>query len=227
MVRRGLKDAHNHAPWFAPRKPSKRRARCPPVRVVGFTGLPGSGKSFAAEVARVLGVPVVRMGDCVWDEVRARSLPLTDEHVGRVAHEMRERHGPAVWAQRTLEKVRKLGAEQVAIDGIRSMAEVECFRAALGADFILVAIHASPATRHARLLTRAREDEAASEAAARERDRREMAWGLGEVMALADVLIVNEGVHEVAFRGEVERLLTARWRAGPRSPASARGDEGR
>jgi dephospho-CoA kinase len=112
-----------------------------------------------------------------------------------------------VWAERTLEKVRKLQAERVAIDGVRSMAEVGVFRAALGGDFVLVAVHASPRVRHARLLARGREDEAASEAAARERDRRELAWGVGEVVALADVLLLNEGRDEAAFRAEVARVL--------------------
>ena len=177
------------------------------MRVFGFTGMPGAGKSVAAAVARDLGIPVVRMGDCVWEEVRARGLPLVDEVVGGVAHEMRERHGPGIWAQRTLEKVRKMGAEKVCIDGVRSMPEVEVFRDALGHDFHLVALHASTRTRHGRLLRRGREDEAASEEAARARDRRELAWGIGEVIALADVVLLNEGHDEAAFRDQVTRLL--------------------
>jgi dephospho-CoA kinase len=180
------------------------------VRVIGVTGMPGSGKSVAAEVARRLGVPVVRMGDCVWEEVRARGLPLVDEVVGGVAHEMRERHGPGVWAERTLEKVRKLNAETVLIDGIRSMHEVEVFHGGLGRDFVLVAIQASPEVRHARLLARGRADEAASEEAARARDRRELAWGVGEVIALADTVLLNQGTDPAPFRREVERLLRGR-----------------
>jgi dephospho-CoA kinase len=180
------------------------------VRVVGFTGMPGSGKSVAAEVARGLRVPVVRMGDCVWDEVKSRGLPLTDEHVGMVAHEMRMLHGPGIWAERTLEKVRKLGADQVCIDGVRSMAEVAVFHHGLGRDFVLVAIMASPATRHHRLLARQREDEAQGEAALTARDSRELGWGIGDVIALADVVLVNEGVDEPQFREQVARLLGAR-----------------
>jgi dephospho-CoA kinase len=180
------------------------------VRVLGFTGMPGAGKTIAADVARGLGIPVVRMGDCVWEEVRARGLPLVDEVVGGVAHEMRERFGAGIWAQRTLEKLQKLGAEKVAIDGVRSSAEVQVFRSALGQDFTLVALHASPRTRHHRLLARAREDEASSEEAAQARDRRELAWGIGEVIALADVVLVNEGRDEAAFRRAVELLLGAR-----------------
>jgi dephospho-CoA kinase len=177
------------------------------VRVVGFTGMPGSGKTLAAEAAGHLGIPVVRMGDCVWEEVRARGLPLSDEHVGRVAHEMRQLHGAGIWAERTLEKVRKLNVAKVAIDGVRSMAEVRAFQAALGSDFVLVALHASPTMRHRRLLARGREDEAASEAAARERDQRELAWGIGEVIALADVVLLNERPDERGFRAQVEALL--------------------
>lgn len=172
--------------------------------------MPGAGKSVAAAVARNLGIPVVRMGDCVWDEVKARGLPLVDEVVGGVAHEMRERHGPGIWAERTLEKVRKLGAEQVVIDGVRSMAEVDVFHQGLGRDFVLVALHASPATRHPRLLARRREDEASSEEGAKARDRRELAWGIGEVIALADMMLLNEGHDEAQFKRDVERLLRAR-----------------
>jgi dephospho-CoA kinase len=180
------------------------------VRVVGFTGMPGSGKSVAAAVAKGLGIPVVRMGDCIWEEVQSRGLPLVDEVVGGVAHEMRERHGPGIWAQRTLEKVRKLGAAQVCIDGIRSMHEVHVFHEALGRDFVLVALVASPRTRHQRLLARGREDEASSDEAAQARDRRELGWGIGEVIALADVVLVNEGRDESSFRSAVEALLRQR-----------------
>jgi dephospho-CoA kinase len=180
------------------------------VRVVGFTGMPGSGKSAAADVAREAGIPVVRMGDRVWDEVRERKLPLTDEMVGNVAHEMRMLHGPGIWAQRTLGKIRALGAPQVCIDGIRSLAEVSVFHEALGPEFVLVAIHASPATRHARLLVRKREDEALTATALQARDSRELAWGIGEVIALADTVLVNEGEDEAAFRAQVLRVLRAR-----------------
>lgn len=184
---------------------------CPHVRVVGFTGMPGSGKSVAAQAARDLGIPVVRMGDCIWEEVRSRGLPLVDEVVGGVAHEMRERHGPGIWAERTLEKVRKLGADTVVIDGVRSMSEVDVFHRGLGSDFTLVALHASPRTRHARLLQRRREDEAATHDAVVARDRRELGWGIGEVIALADVVMVNDGRKtEAQFRDEVLALLQGR-----------------
>jgi dephospho-CoA kinase len=176
------------------------------MRAVALTGMPGAGKSLAVEVAAGLGIPVVRMGDAVWEEVGARGLPLTNEHVGKVASEMRERHGPGVWAERTIERIRKLNPPQVVIDGVRSLAEVEVFRARLGADFLLVAIHAAPRTRLKRLLARHRADDVKSEEEFRARDARELAWGIGSVIALADVVVENEGAPE-RLQGAVRAIL--------------------
>lgn len=176
------------------------------MRVVGFAGMPGAGKSVAAEAARGLGIPVLRMGDAVWEEAHARGLALTAENVLRVADAMRREHGPSVWAARTLAKLRGLKAEKAAVDGVRSLAEADTFRAALP-DFLLAAVVASPATRHRRLLARPREDGLTSLEAARERDRRELEWGIGEAIAMADVTLVNEDLEEPAFRALVEALL--------------------
>ena len=163
------------------------------VRAVAFTGMPGSGKSVAVDVARRMGLPVFRMGDVVWEEVRARGLGLAEGSVGRVANEMREQHGPGIWADRTLERIRKTDAPLVVIDGVRSPAEIDAFRAALGHDFHLVALHASQDTRLERLLARHREDDVKDPEQFHGRDDRELAWGLGRAIALADAMIVNEG----------------------------------
>ena len=59
------------------------------MNVYGFVGLPGSGKSEAAAVARDLGIPVVTMGDVIRQECRDRGLDPATEH-GRVAQALRE-----------------------------------------------------------------------------------------------------------------------------------------
>src|SRR5688572_2957844 len=81
------------------------------VRVVGFTGMPGSGKSEAMEVAKARGHPVVRMGDLIWEEVDRQGLPRDARHVGQVANGMRETHGKDVWAKRTAERVRQVAGD--------------------------------------------------------------------------------------------------------------------
>jgi dephospho-CoA kinase len=178
------------------------------VKVVGITGMPGSGKSEAVAVARDRGIPVVRMGDLVWEEVDRQGLPRDAAHVGQVADAMRKQHGDDVWALRTVERVRAEARRggMVVIDGIRSNHEVEVFQRELGADFLLVAIHTDPGERHARLTRRARADDPTASSAHLERDQREMAWGIARTIVLADEMIVNDATLD-AFRAEVAGLL--------------------
>ncbi|MFQ5920343.1 MAG: dephospho-CoA kinase, partial [Thermoplasmata archaeon] len=71
---------------------------------------------------------------------------------------------------------------------------------------VLVAVHASQTTRYRRIAERARQDDITSEAAFQTRDRRELRWGLGGVIALADEVVVNEG-DLAEFRAQVGAIL--------------------
>lgn len=167
--------------------------------------MPGSGKTAAVKVAADRGIQVLRMGDSVWDEVKRRDLPLEAKVVGRIADEMRESHGPDVWARRTLEKV-DLDAKLVVIDGLRSLAELRVFKNALGQDFVLVHILCPTEVRMQRVMGRGREDDTLTEEAFHERDERELGWGLGEVLEEAEVVISNTGT-EQELRMNVAYLL--------------------
>ncbi len=176
------------------------------IKVVAFAGMPGSGKTAAVKVAADRGVQVLRMGDAVWDEVKRQGLPLDAKVVGQVADEMRRTHGPDIWARRTLRKV-DVDAKLVVIDGLRSMAELQVFKNALGEDFILVHIHCPTGVRLERIKARGREDDTATEEAFRARDERELSWGLGQVLEEADVVISNTGT-EQELRINVAYLLS-------------------
>ncbi len=180
------------------------------VKVVGVTGMPGSGKSEAMQVATARGYPVVRMGDMIWEEVDRQGLPRDSANVGKVANAMRESEGPDVWALRTIDRVRTLGASHIVlIDGVRSNHEVEVFRRELGDDFVLVAVHTDARHRFDRLTNRARDDDptgADADVGHKARDEREMAWGIARTIALADEMIVNDDTLEI-FKGRVAALL--------------------
>lgn len=162
------------------------------MRVLAFTGMPGAGKSVAVEVAQKRNVPVLRMGDFIWEEVRRRNLALNSEHVAKVAMEMRTDFGPGVWAEKTVDRLQTLKPPIAVIDGVRSEAELEVFRHRLGHDFTLLAVHASQPTRMRRLLSRGREDDVKDEGEFIARDERELDWGIGRVIALADIMLLNE-----------------------------------
>ena len=173
------------------------------VRVVCLTGMPGCGKEEALAVAQTLGFSVVRMGDVVREEALLRGLPITDATVGGMANAERQVHGMGIWAERTLPRIQ---GERVLVDGLRGRAELEIFREAFGADLSVVAVHASPKTRHERMMRRRRTDDAATIEAFHARDLRELSWGLGDVIATADVMLVNEGTLE-DFRRQARAAL--------------------
>jgi len=161
-------------------------------KVVGVAGMPGAGKSLAVKIAKERGYAVIVMGDEVREEARRRGVEATPENMGKIMLELREKEGAEAVAKRCLPKIERAEQAMVLVEGIRSLEEVEAFRRKLG-NFHLIAIHASPETRFKRLFHRARSDDPESRKTFVERDMRELAVGLGKVIALADYMIVNEG----------------------------------
>jgi dephospho-CoA kinase len=177
------------------------------MKIIAFTGMPCSGKSEAVQIAKNMGINVFRMGDMVWEEVKNRELPLDDKHVGAIADQMRKKFGKDIWAKKTLEKILKNKiSKHVVIDGIRNTEEMETFKKKLGEDFILIAITASDKTRRERFLKRGREDDSKDIQNLIDRDKRELGWGLGSVIASADIVIPNEGSLK-DFRIEMTKIF--------------------
>ncbi len=156
--------------------------------------MPGSGKG---EVVRVLGeqedLPVVRMGDVVWDYVKKAGLPLESEVVGPFANSEREKFGNDIWARRCVERVKEVMVTDVIIDGVRTPNEITVFRSEFGTGLVIVCVRTSRDTRLERILSRGREDDSPTEENFNVRDERELSWGLGEVIDMADHIIDNEG----------------------------------
>lgn len=172
------------------------------MKIIGLTGMPGSGKGIFVETAKKKGWDVVRMGDTVWDFVKKKGLKINDENVGRVANEERKKIGYGIWAERTLPFIKN---KKTVIDGIRSVEEVNVFRKHFQ-DFTLISIHSSPETRYRRIMSRKRIDDTFSKEKFDERDKRELSWGIGNVIALSDIVIINErGIDD--FKVKVEEIL--------------------
>ena len=85
------------------------------------------------------------------------------------------------------------------------MDEVRAYRS-LGEDIVILGISAPPSARYERLVRRGREDAPRSIDEFDARDSREMGWGLAEVLALADVMIVNDSDLETFRIAAAERL---------------------
>lgn len=196
------------------------------VLVIGIVGLHGSGKTEVAKAIADLGIPSVRMGDVVWGEIKRRGQTITEASVAAVANELREREGLGAIAKRCIPLIRASGKRKhaVVVDGIRGIAEVEEFRRAFGDDFHLLAIWASERLRHSRIASRGRVDDAMSLKTFQEKDRRELGWGLGKALALADFMVVNEGTLEELHKRVIklfESLVGGKFEAARRGRSKA------
>jgi len=176
------------------------------LKVIGFVGLPASGKTEAAKVAQELGIPIIRMGDVVREEVKRRGLDITEENVGKVANDIRAKEGMGAVAVRCVPLIKAMDEDIVVVDGLRGGAEAEAYKKAFDAQFTLIAILASQKNRFARALTRKRSDDIVDWEGFKQKDDRELRWGLKEAIRIANVLIDNNGTLE-EFRENVRAAL--------------------
>ena len=172
------------------------------MKLIITTGMPGAGKEEFLIAASDSGIPFIRMGDIVREFHAKRSEEDRDLSVGQLANLDRQRYGFDIWAKRAMEK---MYGDIFMIDGCRSMDEVRAYRN-LTDDVHIVGIFASPKTRYERLVKRGRDDAPANIDEFNERDNRELGWGLGETMALADRMIINESSLE-DFKNDVRALM--------------------
>ena len=173
------------------------------LKILVTTGMPGSGKEEFLKCCLDRGAKVVRMGDMVREKAKEFGLDLSDTSVGSLADEERKRYGMDIWAKRTIPFV---GGDLVVIDGTRGPDEIKAFKSAFGDALKVVAIHASPDTRFERLKARGRRDSPRTPSEFDLRDHRELDWGLGDAIALADFMVVNEGTTD-ELRAEVDALM--------------------
>ncbi len=182
--------------------------------LVFIAGMPGAGKSIVSEEAKKMGFRVYNMGDIVREEVLKRGLEPTLENFMRIAEELRVRYGMNAIAKLLSQKIKSESlattptfcSNVVFIDGVRSLEEIETLKKELNAEVLIIAIHASPRTRYERLLKRGRPGDPKDWDEFKDRDFRELRWGLGNVIALADIMIVNEGTLD-EFISSVKRIL--------------------
>jgi len=161
------------------------------MKIVIVTGMPGAGKGLLAEAFAEENVPVIVMGDVIRNEARQRGLEPTPENTKQVMLELREKDGLGAVALRCVEFLKSEKSPLVVIEGCRSIAEIDVFDD-YAEQVTIIGVHASPSTRFRRLQERARTDAPPNWETFRERDLREISIGLGGVIALSDILLINE-----------------------------------
>lgn len=193
--------------------------------IIAVAGLPGAGKSVVARAAKHLKIPVYRMGDVIRREAETSGLSLTDESLGEIALSLRKKFGEDIVARKIAGKITRDPNRVVLVDGVRSMSEVDFLRKRFN-NVIILSVHASPKTRYERLRRRGRQDDPKSWEEFAERDERELRLGLGNVIALSDVMLVNEETTEKDFYIKSLKCMERFVRREGRSKAGGKAHRG-
>ncbi len=200
------------------------------MKVFGVTGLPGSGKSIISRIAKKEGVYTISMGDVIRKEAERRNCTP-----GEAAVNLRKQYGNNIVADRCIQEIfnhskrrnnrnghvkkihnsnnkynkpkkyKKIEQNVYIIEGIRSPYEVQYFRKRFK-NFKIIAIHSNPQERFNRLIRRGRSDDSTDYKVFLERDNRELKFGIGNVIARADYMLINEG-HIQNFKTNVRMLI--------------------
>ena len=170
--------------------------------LVGISGLPGSGKTIAMEVAKEFNFHVVSMGDVIRELAKQMSRSPSI-----VATSTRLSFGSRFIAYKTLELLKDLKVDKLCIEGIRSIREVETFEEHFKTQMKLIFIVAPWRIRFERLLKRGRPDDPKTIEEFLERDYRELRFGLANLIARADYIIVNTYQNVEDFKDELRKIF--------------------
>jgi len=179
------------------------------MKVLIILGLPLSGKTTHAKaVMDELDFPLVETGTFVYEEVEARGLKSTPENVKLVTGECKAK-SDSFFTERAIEFIEDnyKDSKVVFLSGVKALSEVEFLKSRVGeGNIILISFHASVKTRHNRLLNADRQAESQKRGAKgvedvamvanvdrfNIRDTKELGYGLGKLMAIADYVINTE-----------------------------------
>ena len=158
-------------------------------RLILLTGMAGSGKTTLSGIIRESGIRVITMGDVIREFAKQQGLEPSSENLGCLAAEIRK-GGPDAVARCCIEMLKKGPEGLIVVDGIRSLAEVEAFKNEFGV--VVIALWASPLSRFKRLTRRGRSDDPKTWEEFKEREHRELGFGIGDAIASSDYMIKND-----------------------------------
>jgi len=174
------------------------------MKVLAICGLPGSGKTTAIGAINDLGY-VITMGDVVRNEAKLRNLEYSGKNLGIIAKELRKIGGSDIIAIKCVELIRSEIRNVVFVDGVRSLSEVNIFRKFW--KFPLIAIVVNEEVRFERLFKRNRNDDPKNLFELKKRDKREIDFGLENLIKNADYVIVNDSNKEILKKNTRETVL--------------------
>lgn len=174
--------------------------------IIGITGMPGAKKTSVAKIMSSYGIPYFTLSSILNKELAVRGIDPTPINYARLASELRKNFGEDILARRIWRsiKVNAVKTDTIIIEGIRSPAEVHFFHT-VGKCFFLVLVHSSPETRF-RKFKQKKHPFLNTLEQLESQDKTNLELGIGEVIAQADYVIINESYYEKSIKDQVRNL---------------------
>ncbi len=162
-------------------------------KILVVVGMPASGKNLGKEYADANNVPHLATGDIVRAECAARSLEPTAENASRISLEFKDR-GEDYLTQLLVDRLKsdEMEGNCAMVEGMRSVAEINLLRGNF--EIAVCAFIVDGTIRRQRYLGRGRPEDDPDYFD--RRDRRELGYGVGDVIATADYYVLNNGTME-------------------------------
>ena len=171
--------------------------------LLAIVGLPGAGKSVAADYFKKRGFPVIRLGQITDDIIKERGLVNDNKTNKLIREEIRKKYGMDAYIVKNIPKIKAefVNSPIVVIDGMRSYEEYLSAQKSFRNVFLL-AVVADKQIRYQRLKRR----KSRSNLSGPERDTQEVVYlNMGPTIALADSLIINNST-AVDFENKLEDI---------------------
>jgi len=175
--------------------------------ILGFTGLPASGKGTAAKYfVEKYEAKSFRFSTIMRDLLDRLYMPHSRENMSHISTVLRQNFSEDIFAKVMAEDVKQAEVELVVIDGARRLADIEHLRKIPG--FKLVSIEVEMKTRYERLIKRGEnpDDNSKTWEAFQADHELETEQTIPELMSQADAVIDNNGTLEDLYK-QLDKLI--------------------
>ncbi len=175
-----------------------------------IAGLPGSGKSTAAEIFKENGFRVIEMSSLVKASMKEHKIEVNIGNIVKYAHDWRAKMGNDIVARTAIKQMKSNKSKNFIVSGVRSTSELKAFREY---DSTLILLLTSPqAERYKRVRKRAEPKDPKSrkeflereKSDARGYEKHKRITGIDRITKEADIIIANTST-KAAFRADVLR----------------------
>ncbi len=162
------------------------------MKILIIVGMPGSGKTICANIAKKMNIFTLTTGDVIRDEIKRRGLEYNEQNDLKIARWFNKKGREKLIARRLVKMIKNAGnPKKIVIEGFRSMQGINELKRLLNREnIIILAIHSSPQIRYEREKKRPR-FKGKGYRMIKMRDRQEIKHGLAEIIAMSDDIIVN------------------------------------